>query len=60
MVLLRGPFALGFWCEQALVGAVEEASIQLADSYFDPERTENVSGHKTSNVVAVKMSGCNL
>lgn len=43
-----------------LVGAVEEASIQLADSYFDPERTENVSGHKTSNTVAVKMSGCNL
>lgn len=43
-----------------LLEGMEEDSIQWADSYFDPERTENVSGHKTSNTVAVKMSGCNL
>lgn len=34
--------------------------MRLADSYFDPERTENASGHKTSDTVAVKMLGCNL
>lgn len=43
-----------------LVEGVEGDLIQLEDSYFDPERIENASGHKTSNTVAVKMSGCNL
>lgn len=41
-----------------LVEGVEEDLIQLADSYFDPERIENASGHKTSSTMAVKMSGC--
>lgn len=41
-----------------LVEGAEEDLIPLADSYFDPERTENASGCKTSNTVAVKMSGC--
>lgn len=43
-----------------LVEGVEVDLIQLADSYFDPERIENASGHKTSNIVAVTMLGCNL
>lgn len=41
-----------------LVEGVEEDLIQLADSYFDPERIENASDHKTSSTMAVKMSGC--
>lgn len=44
---------------QPVEGAEEEDLIQLADSYFDPERIENASGHKTSNTMAVKMSDCN-
>lgn len=58
-----GPMDLMTMIHQGAVGqlveGVEEDLIQLADSYFDPERIENASGHKTSSTMAVKMSGCN-
>lgn len=57
-----GPMDLTTMIHQEAVGRLvegaEEDLIPLADSYFDPERTENASGCKTSNTVAVKMSGC--
>lgn len=57
-----GPMDLMTMIHQGAVGqlveGVEEDLIQLADSYFDPERIENASGHKTSSTMAVKTSGC--
>lgn len=59
-----GPMDLTTMTHQEAVGrrveGAEEDLTQLADSSFDPERTENASGHQTSDTVAVKMLGCDL